>query len=435
MPVPPASRSRCARCLSRSCSVDERGRRGGAAQHALPHYDSLGTSDDPDAPLAVPPHRAAGARHHPRLVADLPCDTGRRGGAPGRGALARTLARAVLLASASALLRQVPGRATCAWTHRGLAHQPLGGRGARRHDGAALRRGGHPRLIHPHGRTGSARLLPGARPGRHLPGHHSRRSARAALRVQARRAAALADVRPADSADGIRRLARLARQVGQVRDPRTVFPHRDRHRPAFLCAAGHRRGAARALSWGDGGRAQAALRCGTRGAPRALGFRPRAVWTQRVPKKVDRFCQVSNARENSALACVPDEECVARNLELLRSATACDCAFLAPLNPEDSTIGEVKLARSAFAQCRPEGLTGIALASLPWLKGRLEHLRLSELRDTSAPRKEQTTEAAKLAELHIGSTLLVALRVQGKPAGFLGLAPTMPRGAWDVNLT
>ena len=28
----------------------------------------------------------------------------------------------------------------------------------------------------------------------------------------------------------------------------------------------------------------------------------------------------------------------------------------------------------------------------------------------------------------------MALRVQGKPAGFLGLAHTMPRGAWDVNL-
>src|SRR5437588_784952 len=159
-------------------------------------------------------------------------------------------------------------------------------------------------------------------------------------------------------------------------------------------------------------------------------------WAGRAPKPVlgiDVVCtkiavDFQNMHRDSV------DECVARNLELLRSATACDCAFLAPLNPEDSTIGEVKLARSAFAQCRPEGLTGIALASLPWLKGRLEHLRLSELRDTSAPRKEQATEAAKLAELHIGSTLLVALRVQGKPAGFLGLAHTMPRGAWDVNL-
>src|SRR5213082_3659513 len=123
-------------------------------------------------------------------------------------------------------------------------------------------------------------------------------------------------------------------------------------------------------------------------------------WTGRAPKPVlgiDVVCtkiavDFQNMHRDSV------EECVARNLELLRSATACDCAILAPLNPEDSTIGEVKLARSAFAQCRPEGLTGIALASLPWLKGRLEHLRLSELRDTSAPRKEQATEAAKLAE-------------------------------------
>ena len=128
------------------------------------------------------------------------------------------------------------------------------------------------------------------------------------------------------------------------------------------------------------------------------------------------------------------QECVRRNLELLRGATGADCAFLAPLNPEDGTFADVQLARSAFAQCRPEGLTGTALDALPWLKGRLEHLRLSELRDTSAPRKEQSVEAAKLAELHIGSALLVALRAQGKPIGVLALAHALPRGAWDVNL-
>src|SRR5580704_5745719 len=128
------------------------------------------------------------------------------------------------------------------------------------------------------------------------------------------------------------------------------------------------------------------------------------------------------------------EDCVRRNLELLRGATGSDCAFLAALSPEDGTITEVQLARSAFAQCRPEGLSGIALEALPWLHSRQEHLRLSELRDSSAPRKEQAAEAAKLAELHIGSALLVALRAQGKPAGFLALAHTMPRGAWDVNL-
>ena len=64
------------------------------------------------------------------------------------------------------------------------------------------------------------------------------RSARAALQVQARRAAAGADVRPADPADGLRGLARLAHQVGQVRDPDAVLAHRDRHRTAASTSRG-----------------------------------------------------------------------------------------------------------------------------------------------------------------------------------------------------
>jgi len=159
-------------------------------------------------------------------------------------------------------------------------------------------------------------------------------------------------------------------------------------------------------------------------------------WTGRVPKPVlgmDVVCtKIAVDFQNMRRDCV--DECVRRNLELLRGATGSDCAFLAALNTEDSTIADVQVARSAFAQCRPEGLTGSGLEAFPWLKGRLENLRLSELRDSSAPRKEQALEAAKFAELHIGSVLLVALRVQGKPAGFLGLAHAMPRGAWDVNL-
>src|SRR3984893_10877752 len=159
-------------------------------------------------------------------------------------------------------------------------------------------------------------------------------------------------------------------------------------------------------------------------------------WTGRAPKPVlgiDVVCTkiavgFQNMRRESM------DECVSRNLELLRGATASDCAFLAALNPEDSTIADVQLARSAFAQCRPEGLSALGREALPWLKGRLEHLKLSELRDTNSPRKEQAVEAAKLAELDIGSALIVALRAQGKPAGFLALAHAMPRGAWDVNL-
>ena len=122
-------------------------------------------------------------------------------------------------------------------------------------------------------------------------------------------------------------------------------------------------------------------------------------WTGRVAKPVlgiDVACtkiavDFQNMNRDSV------DECVRRNLELLRGATGSDCAFLAALNPEDSTIADVQLARSAFAQCRPEGLTGSGLESYPWLNGRLENLKLSELRDTSAPRKEQAAEAAKFA--------------------------------------
>ncbi|MFI4886785.1 MAG: PAS domain-containing protein, partial [Steroidobacterales bacterium] len=127
-------------------------------------------------------------------------------------------------------------------------------------------------------------------------------------------------------------------------------------------------------------------------------------------------------------------DCLRRNLELLREASATDCAFLLVLRPDEPLIEDVQVARGAFAQCRPEGLQGGSLESFPWLKGRMEHLRLSELRDTAAPRREQSAAAQRFCELQMGSVLLVALRVQGKPAGFLGLAQTLPRGAWDVNL-
>ena len=67
-------------------------------------------------------------------------------------------------------------------------------------------------------------------------------------------------------------------------------------------------------------------------------------------------------------------------------------------------------------------------------QGRLEHLRLSEIRDSAVPRKDQTIECQRLAELQIGSVLMISFRIQGVPAGVLGLANALPRGAWDVNL-
>ena len=93
-------------------------------------------------------------------------------------------------------------------------------------------------------------------------------------------------------------------------------------------------------------------------------------WTGRAAKPVvgiDVVCtkiavDFQNMRRESM------DECIRRNLELLRGATGADCVFLAALSAEDGSIAEVQLARSAFAQCRPEGLSGTSLESFPWLK-------------------------------------------------------------------
>lgn len=128
------------------------------------------------------------------------------------------------------------------------------------------------------------------------------------------------------------------------------------------------------------------------------------------------------------------EEVIRESLISLRDSSGVDTAFVWLLSPDGSAIEEVHAAHGALAQCRVEVWRGAQLADYPWLRNRLEHLRLSEVRDSAAPRRDQAAESRKLAELSIGSVLMIAIRVQGQPAGILGLANALPRGAWDVNL-
>ena len=96
----------------------------------------------------------------------------------------------------------------------GLAHQPVGGRRDGRDDGAAPGRARDPRLVDQHRRARAARLLPGAGEGERLAGHHAGRAARPAVQIQAGRDPARADVGAADPADGLCRIARVARSSG-----------------------------------------------------------------------------------------------------------------------------------------------------------------------------------------------------------------------------
>src|ERR1700744_3487757 len=94
-------------------------------------------------------------------------------------------------------------------------------------------------------------------------------------------------------------------------------------------------------------------------------------WAERIPKPIlgmDVACtKIAVDFQNMRRETV--DECIRRNLELLREATGSDCAFLTAFHPDELVIEDVELARSAFAQCRPEGLQGASLEGFPWLKG------------------------------------------------------------------
>jgi len=125
---------------------------------------------------------------------------------------------------------------------------------------------------------------------------------------------------------------------------------------------------------------------------------------------------------------------IRQNLDILREATGTDVVFLALLDGTGDHVDSIAASRSMFADCRPEMLRGESLDSLPWIRSRLEHVRIVEFRDTTTVRTDQAADAARLAGLNIRSLLLIAFGVQGVVRGFLAFAAAGPRDGWDVNL-
>ena len=125
---------------------------------------------------------------------------------------------------------------------------------------------------------------------------------------------------------------------------------------------------------------------------------------------------------------------IRQSLDILREATGTDAVFLALLDGHGERIESIATAKGPFAQCRPEVLKGEALEALPWIRSRLEHVRILEIRDTVSARAEQEADAGRLAGLDIRSLLLIAFAVQGTVRGFLAFVSSSPRDGWDVNL-
>ena len=118
----------------------------------------------------------------------------------------------------------------------------------------------------------------------------------------------------------------------------------------------------------------------------------------------------------------------------LPEAAGVDCAFLCLFSDDGQAIDSVLSARSGFARCSPDVLAGESLSDWPGLIERIGHLRAVEVDDTNDAALLSDSEASRLAELHLGSVLVVGFAVHGEIAGFLALAMEEAVEIWDAAL-
>ena len=120
-------------------------------------------------------------------------------------------------------------------------------------------------------------------------------------------------------------------------------------------------------------------------------------------------------------------------LQTLCEAIECDAVCIALLDVAGEFMDQMYVARSTFSACNPEVLKGTRLADLPWLDDHLSHLRLFSIADTQSPDPGQEKDAARLAEIQIGSAMFVGFETIGKRAGFLAFFYGQPHDSWSVD--
>ncbi|MET0985731.1 MAG: PAS domain S-box protein, partial [Steroidobacteraceae bacterium] len=125
---------------------------------------------------------------------------------------------------------------------------------------------------------------------------------------------------------------------------------------------------------------------------------------------------------------------IKQNLEALREAAGLDAVFIALFDAQRTSIERVLAVGQLFAPFNPDVLHGERLEQLPYLRDRLEPMRILELRDTGHPRRECQAEGARFAALHVGALLLIGFEVRGRTAGFMAMCSARPRDSWDANL-
>jgi diguanylate cyclase (GGDEF)-like protein/PAS domain S-box-containing protein len=121
-------------------------------------------------------------------------------------------------------------------------------------------------------------------------------------------------------------------------------------------------------------------------------------------------------------------------LQSLADVCGADAVFVALLDKEMNAFDKVYAGRSTFSACNPEVMKGRELADFPWIKSRLDHLRLLEIRDTAKPPLAQARDAERLASLNIGALLVVGFNIRGRLGGVLGVCSASPSPEWSADL-
>jgi diguanylate cyclase (GGDEF)-like protein/PAS domain S-box-containing protein len=135
-----------------------------------------------------------------------------------------------------------------------------------------------------------------------------------------------------------------------------------------------------------------------------------------------------------SITIVNAEERLRAGLQSLTDVTRADAVFVALVDAAGERFDRVHAGRSTFSACNPEVLRDRELTDFPWLKSRLEHLRLLEIRDTAHAPAAQQSDAEQLAVLNIGALVLIGFNICGRLGGILGVCSAAPNAEWTADL-
>jgi diguanylate cyclase (GGDEF)-like protein/PAS domain S-box-containing protein len=155
---------------------------------------------------------------------------------------------------------------------------------------------------------------------------------------------------------------------------------------------------------------------------------------RRLPSVGLQAATTKIAVDFQTLAAESAQAVLLQNLEILRSETQSDAAFVASYNAAGTVIERVDSAEAVFGACEPARLRGTPLGELPALVARLTEARSLEIRDTGSPGSSFAAEGAAFARAGLGAVIMVGFRVAGRAQGFLALATSRPGEGFAVDV-